>query len=175
MSHSHMQPLHRPKFLLPTTFGLGHLPASGTWGSIPTVVLAGLLIAFGLGPVSSPFLYHLVLLVVLVVFSLATVLRGEETEAFFLGEDPSEVVADETAGQCIPLFALPIGMDPSFWRVSFALLLAFLAFRFFDIVKVWPANALQRIRGGWGILLDDIAAGVYALIFVQVVFALVVR
>lgn len=165
-----IEPMHRPRFLLSTTFGLGHFPASGTWGSLPTVLLAGVLIAVGLGPVSSPFLYNFVLIAVLVFFSLATVLQGSHTEAFFRRKDPSEVVSDETAGQCIPLLALPIGLDPSFWKVAFALGLAFVGFRVFDIFKPWPADSLQRAPCGWGILLDDIAAGVYALILVQVVF-----
>jgi phosphatidylglycerophosphatase A len=70
--------------------------------------------------------------------------------------DPGHVVIDEVAGQWIAL---------SFSRVNLSHLLAgFLLFRLFDIVKPWPARKLEHLPGGWGIMLDDVAAGVYALL-----------
>ncbi|MCA9288924.1 MAG: phosphatidylglycerophosphatase A [Phycisphaerales bacterium] len=150
-----------------TTFGLGHLrPASGTWGSLPPVAWAGLLLLVaGLAPSvggSVWWVYHVSLWSVLLVFSWATVAGADRAEAVF-GHDPSEVVADETAGQCIPLLLIPPALiGAGWWQALMALALAFLLFRAFDIAKVWPANALQRVPGGWGILLDDLVAGLYA-------------
>ena len=70
-------------------------------------------------------------------------------------DDPGEVVIDEVAGQWLAL--VPVALDLRLYAV------AFLAFRFFDIVKVWPAGWLDRnLKGGWGIMLDDLAAGIYA-------------
>ena len=157
-----------------TTFGLGFMrPASGTWGSLPTVVLAGLLMAVGAGPGSLPLVYFGVLSTVLVVFTLVCVLRGDEAEARW-GVDPSEVVADETAGQCIPLMFIPAAAEGDPRTVVFLLLASFFLFRFFDIVKLEPARSLQRLHGGWGIALDDLAAGIYAGVVVWVLAMVVI-
>jgi phosphatidylglycerophosphatase A len=71
-------------------------------------------------------------------------------------QDPGHVVIDEVAGQWIALI---------YSRVNLSHLLAgFLFFRLFDIVKPWPARQLESMPAGWGIMLDDVAAGVYALL-----------
>ncbi len=75
-------------------------------------------------------------------------------------EDPQHVVIDEVAGQWIALIACPVD-----WRHA---LLALLLFRAFDIVKPWPARQLENLPGGWGIMLDDVAAGLYALLGMQI-------
>lgn len=150
-------------FHLITTFGLGHMrPASGTWGSMPPVALAAVLMLAGLGPLDTPLAYYGVLALTFVVFCWACVAHGDRAEARFGGKDPSEVVADETAGMTIPLIAIPwAGLET--WPKTFATLaLCFVAFRVMDIIKPPPARGLQRIPGGWGILIDDLLAGVYA-------------
>lgn len=156
-----------------TTFGLGHRrPASGTWGSLPPVLVVAILLSLGLGPAEAPWLFYPVLGAIAFVFTAACVLWGDEAEARW-GKDPSEVVADETAGQAITLLAFPLaGMaDP---RVAvFLLLTAFLAFRFFDITKLEPAGACQHLPGGWGVVLDDLVAGVYAAIVLVIVGAII--
>ena len=74
-------------------------------------------------------------------------------------EDPGHVVIDEVAGQWIALL---------YTRVNLSHVLAgFLFFRLFDIVKPWPARQLESLPAGWGIMLDDVAAGVYALLVMQ--------
>lgn len=158
-----MNTMDRPTEMLLTTSGLGHLrPASGTWGSMPPVVVAGVMIVAGIGPGTElSWIYFLVLALILVVYSGACVLFGLEAEAKW-GKDPSEVVADETAGQCIPLMMIPIALTGNIWSLISVLIGAFLFFRAFDILKPWPAGAMQRIAGGWGILLDDIFAGLMA-------------
>lgn len=74
---------------------------------------------------------------------------GEETHP-----DPSIVVIDEIVGMWIALFLLP--------KTVIAYALAFVLFRLFDVLKPQPAKALERLPGGWGIMLDDVVAGVYA-------------
>lgn len=153
--------------LASTTFGLGFVrPASGTWGSLPPVLLALGLEAAGFGAVGSPWVYNGVLLAVAIFFGMVCVVQGDRAEAKW-GKDPSNVVADETCGQCIPLLFLPAAAVATTGITLFTLAFAFVAFRLLDIVKPWPARGLQRVPGGWGILLDDLFAGVYALIIVQ--------
>lgn len=165
---------HDRSLALSTVFGLGHMrPASGTWGSLPPVVLAAGLISLGYGPLGSPWIYYPAIIIVLIVFGIACVVQGDRAEAVFGSKDPSEVVADETAGQCIPLLGLPLVWDTGwFWSMAW-LAGAFLAFRAMDILKPPPANGLQRLPGGWGILIDDLIAGVYALILIQIIAALI--
>jgi phosphatidylglycerophosphatase A len=156
------------RFQLVTTFGLGHMkPASGTWGSLPPPLLAGAMMWAGFGPAQSPWVYNGVLLAVLVVFSTSCILYGDHAEARFGSKDPGQVVADETAAQCMPLMFLPWTAVWPWWRAGATILLAFLAFRVFDIIKPWPARGIQRTPGGWGILLDDLVAGFYAMVVVQ--------
>lgn len=163
------------RFALLTTFGLGHLrPAPGTWGSLPPVVLAGVMIAAGCGPDMQPLVYHGVLGAVMLVFSYACIAYGDHGEARYLGKDPSNIVADETAGQCIPLAFLPATVLDTPVAAAFTLGYAFVAFRLLDIVKPFPARRLQEVPGGWGILLDDLVAGVYALAIMQAVTRLAV-
>jgi len=158
----------RAGVLLVTTFGLGFMrPASGTWGSLPAPAIAWGLILIGLGPVEAPVVYHAVLAAMLLVFCWACVHYGDQAEARFGKKDPSQVVADETAGQCIPLMALPAVCESPL-EGMLCTGAAFIAFRVFDIMKLPPANQLQRLKGGWGILVDDLVAGVQALIVVQV-------
>jgi phosphatidylglycerophosphatase A len=76
-------------------------------------------------------------------------------------KDPQFVVIDEVAGQLITLIAAPIA-----WQ---SLLLGFILFRGFDIVKPWPVRRLERLPEGVGIVVDDVAAGIYGLAVMQVV------
>ncbi len=159
-----------PKLILVTVFGLGHLrPFPGTWGSLPTVVLAGLLLLARLGPDRHPWIYNALLLAVLVFFTLCCAILGDLAEAKFLKKDPSQVVADETAGQVLPLLFLPAAAIHTPGLAIFTLLFAFIAFRVMDIVKPWPAYQIQAAPGGWGLVLDDLVAGLYAMILLQVV------
>ncbi|ASQ89994.1 phosphatidylglycerophosphatase A [Prosthecochloris sp. GSB1] len=76
------------------------------------------------------------------------------------GHDPSQVTIDELAGQWIALLFLPGG-----WITS---ALAFAAFRFFDIAKPEPVNSSQKLPGAWGIMADDLIAGIYANLSVRI-------
>jgi phosphatidylglycerophosphatase A len=161
--------------LLITSFGLGHMrPASGTWGSLPPVVLAGCLWLAGLSPQhpgTPTLIYHAALLAVFLIFAIACVKFGAAAEAKF-GHDPKEVVADETSAQCLPLLFLPAASFSTFQSTALTLASAFLLFRIFDIWKPWPAHQLQRVPGGWGILLDDLFAALYAAALLQLAIRL---
>ena len=75
-------------------------------------------------------------------------------------EDPGPVVIDEVVGMLVSLLFLP-----GTWPVILA---AFLAFRVFDIVKPWPAGRLEHVPGGWGVMADDVMAGIYANLTIQI-------
>lgn len=147
-----------------TTFGLGYRrPASGTWGSLPPVLVAAILFSFNLGPAEVPWIYYPILGIIFVVFTAVCVMLGDDAEARW-GYDPAEVVADETAGQSLCLLAFPLAGNDDPRVTVFLLLTAFFAFRFFDITKLPPSGALQAVPGGWGIVLDDLVAGLYAAV-----------
>ena len=76
-------------------------------------------------------------------------------------KDPSLVVIDEVAGMWVTLIALP-------WT-PVTVLTGFFMFRLFDVFKPYPARDLEGVPGGWGIMLDDIVAGIYANLAVRVV------
>jgi len=80
--------------------------------------------------------------------------------------DPREVVADEFAGQAVTFLAIPLVIGQAFtsgqiWAIA---AVGFLLFRIFDIAKPYPIRKLEKIPQGWGILADDLLAGVYAAI-----------
>lgn len=143
-----------------TVLGLGHQrPAPGTWGSLPPVLLICILTLSGLGPHAHPWLCTLLLAVIFLWACAGCILQGDQAEARWR-KDPSQAVADETAGQCIPLLIIPLlpACAHPWWLIAGA----FLLFRLADIAKPPPARGLQRLPAGWGILIDDLIAGVYA-------------
>jgi phosphatidylglycerophosphatase A len=143
-----------------TTFGLGFMrPASGTWGSLPPAALAAGMVISGQ---AGAWYYYVLLIVIAVLFSLACVKFGDAAEAEFGKKDPGKVVADETAGMAITLLALPVWWVSDVNRLLVYVGAAFVLFRIADIIKAPPARGLQRLRGGWGILVDDLIAGVQA-------------
>jgi phosphatidylglycerophosphatase A len=168
--------MSRSSELLLTTCGLGHArPASGTWGSLPPVVVAYALLVLGLGPgTGMSWIYFVVLGLICVVYSAACILLGHEAEAKW-GKDPSEVVADETAGQCLTLMFIPAAACSCPMTSMGAVFGAFFLFRAFDVLKPWPAGAMQKIAGGWGILLDDIFAGIMGGVALLIILHLINR
>ncbi len=137
--------------LVATFFGIGRLrPGPGTWASAATVLLwTALCLALAPG-LRTPVTIALVLFVVLIGIPAAThVARGSGTK------DPQFVVIDEVAGQLVALIAVPFA-----WK---SFLAAFILFRVFDIVKPPPVRQLEALPDGTGIVLDDVAAGLYAL------------
>jgi phosphatidylglycerophosphatase A len=155
------------------TFGLGHFhPAPGTWGSLPPVLLAAALLALGVGPGVTPLdtlLYYSLQVITLVVFSAACITLADRAAAYYRRADPSQVVADETAGMALTILLIPPLAVATPGLAVITLTFAFVAFRAMDIFKPWPAWRLQEVPGGWGILLDDLAAAVWAGAAVQIV------
>jgi phosphatidylglycerophosphatase A len=145
----------RLPWLIATFFGIGHLqPGSGTWAAAVTVLLwwiaarslpaSLLLVAAGLS-----------VFITLIGIPASTVVARESGI-----KDPGFVVIDEVAGQMIALIGVPLG-----WKY---LLAGFILFRSFDIVKPFPLRRLESLPGGAGIMLDDVGAGLYALVLLQV-------
>ncbi len=147
-----------------TAGGLGLLrPAPGTWGSLPPAAIAAALLWLG----APWWVVNVALGGLLALGSLACLRYGDEGERIFGKKDPGSVVADEVAGQALTLLFLPWPGESR--GIALAALVGFLTFRAMDIVKPPPARGLQRIRGGAGILVDDLIAGVYAAIVTQAV------
>jgi phosphatidylglycerophosphatase A len=136
--------------MVATFFGIGRLhPGPGTWGSVATVLLWSA-VAYSL-PLSwrTPVAIALAFLLTAVGIPAATrVARGSGIK------DPQFVVIDEVVGQLIALIALPLA-----WKT---LLAGLILFRAFDIIKPPPVRQLERLPDGTGIVLDDVAAGLYA-------------
>ena len=138
------------------TFGVGFIPiAPGTWGSLVGVGIYLLLRTRVLGE----FLgleFTLILLIQLI--TLTGIWAASRTERISGCKDPGKVVVDEVAGQLVSLIPtlMPILSAPIWIIVSFIL------FRFFDIVKPYPARDMERLHGGLGIMCDDWVAGIYA-------------
>jgi len=100
-------------------------------------------------------------LISLLVLAVAIGIPAATLEARGCGKkDPSHVVIDEVAGQLLTFMAVPIGWKP--------LLAGFILFRVFDILKPPPVRQLERLPEGTGIVVDDLGAGVYALLVLQI-------
>jgi phosphatidylglycerophosphatase A len=138
-----------------TFFGAGRLrPGPGTWGSLAAGLLWWLLAS------QLPAAWQLPAILVLIVAATAIGIPAATLEARGCNkEDPSHVVIDEVAGQLVTLIACPILWKP--------LLAGFILFRAFDIVKPFPIRRLENLPEGTGIVVDDLGAGVYGLIVLQ--------
>lgn len=112
---------------------------------------------------------NLVLAAVAAVFSVFCLAWGGYAERVFGKKDPGQVTADEWVGQALTYIALP-GLGGRELAISAAV--GFVLFRVMDIVKPPPARQIQCLPKGWGILLDDIIAAVYANIAAQLVLRL---
>jgi len=155
--------------LLVTGLGTGYLPiAPGSWGS---AAVGGLfvLIAWATGYCTPCVIASMAGIALLA--SIICVALGSFAERAFGRKDPPQVTIDEWAGQAVAYLVLPLrgGMTGTLA----AAVAGFLAFRILDILKPPPARQLERLPHGWGVLADDLAAGVYANIVCQAVLRLV--
>jgi len=142
--------------LLASCFGLGRLPVTpGTWGSLPTVALFALMFGLGLSTV----VVSAVMAICVLLGSVLCIKLAPFVIAATGKTDPSEVVIDEFAGQAVTFLFIAASPINNFWTAA---LLGFLLFRFFDILKPWPIHKLEKLPAGWGILADDLLAGVFA-------------
>jgi phosphatidylglycerophosphatase A len=148
-----------------TFFGVGYMkPGPGTYASVATVLIWwGAAHVAHIGPHNLSALTFLAMLVVMAIGVPASTKVAIEAGR----KDPGFVVIDEVAGQ---LFAL-LALSPT-WVHG---LLALVLFRLFDIFKPWPIRKLEKLEGGWGIMMDDVLAGFFAHLVLQVLLAFVPR
>ncbi len=143
-------------FLIATFLGIGKLPlAPGTWASL----------------VAAPFFYPLIdfpatqaeILVVIYFVGVFACTRYAKD----MGQvDPSSAVIDEVLGMGIAMMAIPSNKG-LFYKLAFVVV-AIILFRLFDIWKPYPIRKIEKLPGGWGIMTDDLVAGVYARVWIQV-------
>ncbi|HYW36291.1 MAG TPA: phosphatidylglycerophosphatase A [Balneolaceae bacterium] len=151
----------KPKPLIGSIFYAGFLPnAPGTWGSF-----IALFPIYFIG-LYTPW-YGIILFTV--ISSLLTLWVSKACEQEW-GRDPSPLVMDEFAGQGMAFIAIPLASPP--FNIFIVLALGFLFFRFFDIAKPLGVDRLQALPGGWGILVDDLLAGLYAYFCLRIVILL---
>ncbi|HZR82106.1 MAG TPA: phosphatidylglycerophosphatase A [Candidatus Binatia bacterium] len=141
--------------LLATGFGVGNVPfAPGTFGSLLAIpIFLGLPFLSTLGGAT---VGALVLAVAMAVWIAA------EADAAMGEHDSGRIVVDEVLGMLVALAGLP--------RTAWGIAVAFVLFRVFDVVKVWPASAIdRRVAGGAGVVLDDVVSGIYANVAARLV------
>jgi len=143
---------------LATCFKIGHLPiAPGTWGSLAAVIGWWMWLQY-----LDPLVFIVLIITIFTIGVFATNIIIDHT-----GEkDPSRVVIDEVAGQWLGLLMLPDG--------ALYIAGAFILFRFLDILKPWPIQQLEQFSKGWGVMLDDMLAGLLTLGLIQGVSRLLV-
>jgi len=133
-----------------TGFGIGYLPgAPGTYGALLAIIIYFFL--------PNPIIYYIMFLILAIILGI---LAAKVAEKYFGKKDPSQVVIDEMLGMWLALLN-----SSNKW---FYILGAFLFFRFFDILKPFPIKKIEKIGGGLGIVLDDLMAGIYTLIILQI-------
>jgi phosphatidylglycerophosphatase A len=141
--------------LVATFFGTGRLrPAPGTWGSMATVILWAL--ASSRIPVANRVWATIAAAAVVTLIGIPAATLVARASGL---KDPQFIVIDEVAGQLVALIAVPLA-----WKTFLA---GLILFRAFDIWKPFPIRRLERLSEGTGIVVDDIGAGVYALIFMH--------
>ncbi len=143
----------RASVFLATGLSIGRIPiAPGTFGTLLAIP-----ICFGLAELGAAGSIAGVVGFVLVAARLAG-----RAEKLIGKKDPSVIVIDEVAGMMVTLTGLPL--------TPFNLAVGFLAFRALDILKPFPAGRIDRhMGGGWGIVMDDVVAGVYSHIFLRII------
>lgn len=135
---------------LASFFYVGYLPVSGTAASIFPVAVFFLLKA-------NPLIYNII-----AVLSMPIALAvSHQAQFFFQEKDPHSIVIDEISGMLITFLFIPFK-----WQYALA---GFFLFRFFDIVKPYPIRRIEKLRGGWGIALDDIVAAAYANLALRII------
>ena len=160
-----------------TLFGVGYFKyAPGTAASFITCIIYYILwiAEFSL---HNHKIYLVCFLIIILIYSISII---DKLSQFFKKKDPKEIVIDEFVGQCIPLVAFlfrpeslsHLGGQTNNYILIY-ILLSFILFRFFDILKPYPINIVdKKMRNGVGVMLDDIMAGIYSTIVIYIIYAL---
>ena len=160
-----------------TLFGVGYFKyAPGTAASFITCIIYYILwiAEFSL---HNHKIYLVCFLIIILIYSISII---DKLSQFFKEKDPKEIVIDEFVGQCIPLVAFlfrPENLSHLGGRANnyilIYILLSFILFRFFDILKPYPINIVdKKMKNGVGVMLDDIIAGIYSTIVIYIIYAL---
>jgi phosphatidylglycerophosphatase A len=151
VSFQKADPWGKAVLVLSSWFGSGWLPrAPGTFGTLGAVPLALFMKQVG------TFFSALIVLIIVVL----AVWSAGMSRKLLLRDDPPEVVIDEAAGFVLAVFLLP----PSWVYIS----AGFVLFRIFDILKPFPLRRVERLKGGLGIVLDDLLAGIYTVLCIRI-------
>jgi phosphatidylglycerophosphatase A len=145
--------MNRFFLFIATGFGVGYSPiAPGTLGTLVAIP-----IYYFLSEIPSP-LYE----ITLIGFFFLSVWISEKAEIFFVKKDDQRIVIDEVIGLLITMLWVP--------KTILFVILGFFLFRFFDILKPFPIRSLEkRLKGGFGVVLDDVVAGIYGNIILQII------
>ncbi len=150
------RPLEACALAIATLFGAGRAPiapgTAGTLAAVPLVFAAGRLLPFWGFAIAT------------LALALLGVWAGGVAARLLGGKDPGPVVIDEAAGLFVTLLGIPVGAS--------TLAAAFVLFRVMDVLKPPPAARAERLPGGWGIVTDDLIAGLYANAALQILRAL---
>lgn len=138
--------------IIASVFYIGYLPvAPGTLGSLAALILYYFVCR------SAVFMTAVILIIIILGF-----ITAGKVERMFGEKDPEEIIIDEFGGMLISLYRIPPTMG--------YVVTGFLLFRFFDIVKPKPIRSLEKLNGSLGIMSDDLIAGVYANMVLQVIY-----
>jgi phosphatidylglycerophosphatase A len=140
--------------IIASWFGIGYIKGGGTVAAIVTCLLLYVVQHYGL--LQNPW----VLPGTTILLTLLGIYVGNQVEADW-GKDSYRVVIDEVAGQMIALLFIPL--------TNINLLIGLFLFRFFDILKPLGIRKLEKLPGGTGVMMDDVLAGVYANVVLQVI------
>ena len=140
-----------------TGFYSGYMkPYPGTWGTIPAWLIAYFLVGG-----------HTALLAVAIILTFLVSVWSSGAAEKELGHDARRIVIDEWAGMLVAVMFLPYNLS--------AYLMAFVAFRFYDVIKLPPAAQFERLPRGWGITMDDVVAGIQANLTVHLILFVAAR
>lgn len=142
--------------LAATSLGIGYIgKGAGTVAAVACCICWYLAWAGGYPPA-------ILSIIITVLIILLGIWAGNKVEPLW-GKDHQRVVIDEVAGMCISLLFVPVSLK--------YVLTALILFRFFDITKPLLIKKMEKFPGGWGVMLDDLLAGVYANILLQTIVA----
>ena len=151
-----------------TGLGTGYLrPAPGTWASLAVAIIC---MAILISTTGNQLITSGTMALIAIAATIGCVALGKFTERAFGRKDPSQCTLDEWAGQAVALCLLPFGNTLQSWIIVVAA--GLLAFRFFDILKPPPIRQLERLPAGWGVVADDLMAGLIANLLLQILLPL---